>query len=62
MQKAGTDVKMPKNYPEIAAWIKKHQKYDEVDMTRKPQLVEDKDYRLVLNEMISFVKALREVR
>lgn len=62
MQRAGTDVKMPKNYPEIADWIKKYQKYDEVDMTRKPNLVEDKDYRLVLNEMISFVKALREVR
>ena len=61
MQKAGTDVKMPKNYPEIVDWIKKYQKYDEVDMTRKPELVEDKDYRIVLNEMISFVKALREI-
>lgn len=62
MQRAGTDIKMPKNYPEIADWIKKYQKYDEVDMTRKPDLVEDKDYRIVLNEMISFVKALREVK
>lgn len=62
MQKAGTDVKMPKNYPEIANWIKKYQKYDDLDMTRKPNLVEEKDYRIVLHEMIGFVKALREVR
>lgn len=62
MQRAGTDVKMPKNYPEIANWIMKYQKYDALDMTRRPNLVEEEDYRIVLHEMISFVKALREVR
>ncbi len=62
MQRVGTDVKMPKLYPEIVNWIKKSQKYDEIDMIKKPHLVEDKDYQIVLNEMISFVKALREIR